>query len=66
MNEIFDTNATPADSIDTVNDFYRWLDGFINFEKRPHKKTFSLEVIGYYAALFSNPQTAYKTVHIAG
>ena len=66
MNEIFDHNATPADSIDTVNDFYRWLDGFINFEKRPHKKIFSLEVIGYYAALFSNPQTAYKTVHIAG
>ena len=49
-----------------MNDFYRWLDGFINFEKRPHNKAFSLEVIGYYAALFSNPQTAYKTVHIAG
>lgn len=52
--------------IDNLNDFYRWLDGFINFEKRPHKKTFSLEVIGYYAALFSNPQTAYKCIHIAG
>ena len=52
--------------IDNLNDFYRWLDGFINFEKRPHKKTFSLEVIGYYAALFSNPQTTYKCVHIAG
>ncbi len=66
MNEAFDTDSKPIVHQDNLNDFYRWLDGFINFEKRPHKKTFSLEVIGYYAALFSNPQTAYKCVHIAG
>ena len=66
MNETFDNNTTPPDPINTVNDFYRWLDGFINFEKRPHNKAFSLEVIGYYAALFSNPQTAYQCAHIAG
>lgn len=65
MNTIY-TAAPSQTLIDNLNDFYRWLDGFINFEKRPHKKTFSLEVIGYYAALFSNPQTAYKCVHIAG
>ena len=66
MNEAFDTDSKPIVHQDNLKDFYRWLDGFINFEKRPHKKTFSLEVIGYYAALFSNPQTAYKCVHIAG
>ena len=65
MNTIY-TAAPSQTLIDNLNDFYRWLDGFINFEKRPHKKTFSLEVIGYYAALFSNPQTAYKCIHIAG
>ena len=66
MNEAFDTDSKPIVYQENLNDFYRWLDGFINFEKRPHKKTFSLEVIGYYAALFSNPQTAYKSIHIAG
>ena len=66
MNKAFDTDSKPIVHQDNLNDFYRWLDGFINFEKRPHKKTFSLEVIGYYAALFSNPQTTYKCVHIAG
>ena len=65
MNTIY-TAAPSQTLIENLNDFYRWLDDFINFEKRPHNKAFSLEVIGYYAALFSNPQTAYKTVHIAG
>lgn len=65
MNTIY-TAAPSQTLIDNLNDFYQWLDGFINFEKRPHKKTFSLEVIGYYATLFSNPQTAYKCIHIAG
>ena len=65
MNTIY-TAAPYQTLIDNLNDFYRWLDGFINFEKRPHNKAFSLEVIGYYAALFSNPQTTYKCVHIAG
>ena len=65
MNTIY-TAAPSQTLIENINDFYRWLDGFINFEKRPHNKAFSLEVIGYYAALFSNPQTAYKCVHIAG
>ena len=66
MNRPFTSNPESAEPCENLNDFYRWLDGFINFEKRPHKKNFSLEVIGYYAALFSNPQTAYKCVHIAG
>ena len=65
MNTIY-TAAPSQTLIENMNDFYRWLDGFINFEKRPHNKAFSLKVIGYYAALFSNPQTAYKCVHIAG
>ena len=65
MNTIY-TAAPSQTLIENLNDFYRWLDDFINFEKRPHNKAFSLEVIGYYAALFSNPQTAYKCVHIAG
>ena len=65
MNTIY-TAAPSQTLIENINDFYRWLDGFINFEKRPHNKAFSLEVIGYYAALFSNPQTAYKSIHIAG
>lgn len=65
MNTIY-TAAPSQTLIDNLNDFYQWLDGFINFEKRPHNKAFSLEVIGYYAALFSNPQTTYKCVHIAG
>ena len=66
INEVLDNDSKPLAPIDNVNDFYRWLDGFINFEKRPHNKAFSLEVIGYYAALFSDPQTAYKSIHIAG
>lgn len=47
-------------------DFYEWLNGFINFEKKPHTKAFCLDVIRYYAALFGQPQAAYKTAHIAG
>ena len=66
MNEAYNTNSIPIAHQENLNDFYRWLDGFINFEKRPHKKNFSLEVIRYYATLFSNPQTTYKTIHIAG
>ena len=66
MNRPFTSNPESAEPRENLNDFYRWLDGFINFEKRPHKKTFSLEVIRHYAALFSNPQTTYKTIHIAG
>ena len=66
MNKINDTDSAPVAHHENLNDFYRWLDGFINFEKRPHKKTFSLEVIGYYASLFSTPQSAYKSIHIAG
>lgn len=50
----------------SFNGFYEWLDGFINFEKRPHKKTFCLDTVRYYAAFFSHPQTAYKSAHIAG
>ena len=65
MNTIY-TAAPSQTLVDNLNDFYRWLDGFINFEKRPHNKAFSLEVIRHYAALFSNPQTTYKTIHIAG
>ena len=66
MNEAYNTNSIPIAHQENLNDFYRWLDGFINFEKRPHNKAFSLEVIRYYATLFSNPQTTYKTIHIAG
>ncbi|QSH93358.1 bifunctional folylpolyglutamate synthase/dihydrofolate synthase [Treponema medium] len=66
MNEAYNTDSIPIAHQENLNDFYRWLDGFINFEKRPHKKNFSLEVIRYYATLFSNPQTTYKCIHIAG
>ena len=66
MNEAYNTNSIPIAHQENLSDFYRWLDGFINFEKRPHNKAFSLEVIRHYAALFSNPQTTYKTIHIAG
>lgn len=52
--------------MENFEDFYQWLDGFINFEKRPHTKAFCLDVIKYYATLLSEPQTAYKSVHIAG
>lgn len=52
--------------MNNLNSFYTWLDGFINFEKNPHKKAFSLEIIRHYAALFSNPQDSYQCVHIAG
>lgn len=53
-------------TIITHTDFYEWLNGFINFEKRPHKKAFCLDVMRYYAARFANPQTAYRSAHIAG
>ena len=46
--------------------FYEWLNGFINFEKKPHHKGFVLDGIRYYAALLAHPQTAYKSIHIAG
>lgn len=52
--------------MNSIHSFYTWLDGFINFEKTPHKKAFSLDVIRHYAALFSNPQNACKCIHIAG
>ena len=66
MNEAYDTNSIPIAHQENLNDFYRWLDGFINFEKRPHKKAFCLDVMRYYAARFANPQTAYRSAHIAG
>ncbi|MEL3906154.1 MAG: bifunctional folylpolyglutamate synthase/dihydrofolate synthase [Treponema sp.] len=52
--------------MNSIEDFYHWLNGFINFEKRPHDREFSLDVIRRYAAVFSDPQRVYKTVHIAG
>ncbi len=50
----------------TIPAFTEWLDSFINFEKKPHNKSFSLDTIRKYAALCSNPHYACKSVHIAG
>lgn len=51
--------------ITDIHEFYAWLNTFINFEQQT-PKAFGLETIAHYAALFDNPQTAYKTAHIAG
>lgn len=55
-----------SNTMKSMNDFYEWLNSFISFEKKPHSKAFCLDVIRYYAVMFANPQTAYKTAHIAG
>lgn len=52
--------------MDSIEDFYIWLNRFVNFEKRPHSRAFCLDVIRFYAAIFSQPYRTYKTVHIAG
>lgn len=51
---------------DSIESFSRWLDSFINFEKRPHSKEFCLDVVRRYAAFFSYPYTTYRCAHIAG
>ena len=50
----------------STDDFTKWLEQFINFERNPKKDLLNLEKMRFYAQEFGNPQLAYKTIHVAG
>ena len=43
-----------------------WLDGFINFERRPDKNTLNLSTMGVLCEYFGHPEAACPCFHVAG
>lgn len=50
----------------STEQFTKWLEQFINFERDPKKELLNLEKMGFYAAHFGNPQDSYPCIHVAG
>lgn len=50
-------------AVDVLQD---WLDQYLNFEHTPKKGIFWLDTIQYLCSRFNNPESAFKTVHVAG
>lgn len=50
----------------STNEFTKWLEQFINFERDPKKDLLNLKKMQRYAEFFGNPQLTYKTIHVAG
>lgn len=49
-----------------LDDFLKWLDTFLNFEKLPQKNMFWLSTMEFLCEQFDNPQFAIPSWHIAG
>jgi dihydrofolate synthase/folylpolyglutamate synthase len=49
-----------------VEDVFRWIEGFINFERGQISKGFRLDRTQALASLAGNPEKAYPTLHVAG
>src|SRR5512136_1046000 len=46
-----------------------YLDSFINYEKKsayPYKQSFKLERVRHFLALIGDPQSAFRSIHVAG
>lgn len=50
----------------TLNDFQKWLDGFLNFEKTQEKNIFWLDTMKFLCEKLSHPENAFPCIHIAG
>lgn len=53
-------------SVNAVEVFEDWLDGYLNFERRPEKDIFWLDTADYLCRRFGNPQNSAPAVHVAG
>lgn len=43
-----------------------WLDSYLNFERTPKKNIFWLDTMEFLCRKFHSPQTAVKSIHVAG
>ena len=49
-----------------MEDVFRWIEGFINFERGQTSKGFRLDRTQALARMAGNPEKAYPTLHVAG
>ena len=49
-----------------VTELEKWLDSFLNFEKKPEKNIFWLDTVQFFCRKLGNPETFCPSVHIAG
>lgn len=50
----------------SLNDFFTWLDSYLNFEKTPVKNIFWLDTMKFLCSRLGNPQDSFTSIHIAG
>ena len=50
----------------STEEFSLWLEKFINFERWANKEILNLKNMNLYASLWEHPESAYKSIHIAG
>lgn len=50
----------------TLCDFEKWLEQYLNFEKKPQKNIFWLDTMKFLCNEFGNPQNAIPCFHVAG
>jgi len=50
----------------STDEFSLWLEKFINFERWANKEILNLKNMHLFASLWGHPESAYKSVHIAG
>ncbi len=50
----------------TTDDFTTWLTGFIDYNRNINKNTENLKKMEKFTDFFGNPQTEFKSIHIAG
>ena len=53
-------------SAEEAENFRRWADGFLNFERTPRKDMFWLDTMKELCASLGNPQDASRSFHVAG
>lgn len=49
-----------------TEEFSKWLDAFINYERNAHKDENNLKKMRKFAHFFGNPQDDFLSIHIAG
>ena len=49
-----------------TEEFSKWLDAFINYERNAHKDENNLKKMRKFADFFGNPQDDFLSIHIAG
>ena len=53
-------------SFTSLNEFLKWSEQTLNFEKSPQKNIFWLETMEYFCKALNNPQETFKSFHVAG